>query len=172
MLVDKNLLNKGYLSLLKSLKSYKKFKQLENVMNTQKGFTLIELMIVIAIIGILAAIAIPAYTDYTVRAKVTEAVTTASSMKATVSENIMNAGGTEIDTATACNGVQLVETATKNVESSTCTDGVILVTTTEAAKSVPVTLTPTYTGGDVQWVCSTTEDAFKYVPSECRNVTA
>lgn len=142
-------------------------------MNAQKGFTLIELMIVIAIVGILAAIAIPAYSDYTARARVTEAVTTASSMKATVSENIISAGGTSINTATACNGVSTLtgtaaSPATKNVEKSTCTGGVILVTTSAAAKSVPLTLTPTYTGNGVSWVCSTTSDFTKYVPAECR----
>lgn len=59
-------------------------------MNAQKGFTLIELMIVVAIIGILAAIAIPAYQDYTKRAKVTEGLSLAASAKTAVTENASN----------------------------------------------------------------------------------
>lgn len=58
----------------------------------QKGFTLIELMIVVAIIGILAAVALPAYQDYTVRAKVTEGLIIAAGLKNIVGENA--AGGT------------------------------------------------------------------------------
>ena len=60
-------------------------------MNAQKGFTLIELMIVVAIIGILAAVAIPAYQDYTKRAKVTEGLSLAASAKTAVAENASNA---------------------------------------------------------------------------------
>ena len=58
----------------------------------QQGFTLIELMIVVAIIGILAAIAIPAYQDYTIRAKVTEGINLASSAKSSVSEYRISVG--------------------------------------------------------------------------------
>lgn len=144
-------------------------------MNAQKGFTLIELMIVVAIIGILAAIALPAYQDYTVRSRVSELAVMASGMKATVGENIANAGAIA---AGSCNGVTLITTAnaTKNTDSTTCTDttGVIGVKGTSSAKSVTLTYTPTLnaTTGVIAWSCTTASTDFKYVPAECRNTAA
>ena len=65
-------------------------KLVKNIKNNQKGFTLIELMIVVAIIGILAAVALPAYQDYTVRAKVSELILAGSSAKTSVAEAARN----------------------------------------------------------------------------------
>ncbi|GAB4358216.1 MAG: pilin [Gammaproteobacteria bacterium] len=61
-------------------------------MKKQQGFTLIELMIVVAIVGILAAIALPAYNDYTIRARVSEVLTAASSVKASMAEEYLSGG--------------------------------------------------------------------------------
>jgi len=133
----------------------------------QKGFTLIELMIVVAIIGILASIALPAYQDYTIRARVSEMAVLASSMKATIGENISNNGG--IIGVGSCLGVTDLATDTGNTLSSVCTDatGVVLMTGSAATQGTTLTYTPTVNAdGTVVWGCVGVPNRF--VPAECR----
>lgn len=136
----------------------------------QQGFTLIELMIVVAIIGILAAVALPAYQDYTTRAKVSEVVIMASPAKLAVAETSSSLGG--LSAVTASNSGYQFPGATKYVPANgvVITDGTGVVTVTSAVPNAAGTiiLTPTDVGsGQLRWVCSTTINT-KYVPSECR----
>ena len=138
--------------------------------NIQKGFTLIELMIVVAIIGILAAIAIPAYSDYTKRAKVTELVTAGSACKASVSEYFQaeQAFPADIDAA-GCSA----QSTDKIASLSLGANGVITVAAREAGAGVTgnYVLTPTEaaTGsGVLEWACDASTIEAKYLPANCR----
>ena len=124
--------------------------------NVQKGFTLIELMIVVAIIGILAAIAIPAYSDYTKRAKVTELVTAGSACKASVSEYFQAQGAFPADIDAA--GCSATSRRPRSARSrSGRRTGAITVTSRIDGASGNYILTPTETGSDsgvLEWSCT------------------
>lgn len=163
----------------------------------QKGFTLIELMIVVAIIGILAAVALPAYQDYTIRAKVTEGLVFAAELKVAVADNSANAspaatGGLFTGMATGTNalpaicsvGATCVRSApTKNIASMTGTtaNGQIIVNYTAAIApllSNQLELWPTSNSaalvagtpptGPLVWTCFT---ANKALPAGMTGVT-
>jgi type IV pilus assembly protein PilA len=131
----------------------------------QQGFTLIELMIVVAIIGILAAVALPAYQDYTVRAKVSEVMLAASSTKGAIAEWAQ----TKNALPAAADFVP-VWSATKYVSAVTW-DGA-KVSAAAVGAEIPgggnLELTPTLLGdGKVDWACTGTISA-KYLPATCK----
>lgn len=142
-------------------------------MQKQRGFTLIELMIVIAILGILLAIAIPAYSDYTVRARVGEGLSIAVPGKAAVSETRMARGSFPTNNAEA--GISSTVSSTYVTNMTIGTSGTIMITFNTAAGKVPelggsntLVFTPSFNGSAVLWECNAGSIEKRYVPARCR----
>jgi type IV pilus assembly protein PilA len=139
-------------------------------MNVQQGFTLIELMIVVAIIGILAAVALPAYQDYTVRAKVTELMLAASGARSCITEAYQSAGGSFPSSASADCAIAVIG---KVGTASIVGNSQIVITANSLASAfgtvaslVSISFTPTQASGTLTWVC--TGATPKYLPQSCR----
>lgn len=152
----------------------------------QQGFTLIELMIVVAIVGILAAIAIPAYQDYTKRARVTEGLALADAAKTAVTEyyssnNAFNSSGTApyntsygLSSATAISGSSVSQVAVlasgviQITYNSTVQNGALLNLEPNVSNAGSITWNCTYKGS-VSAITATNQLSANWVPSNCRN---
>jgi type IV pilus assembly protein PilA len=147
----------------------------------QKGFTLIELMIVVAIIGILAAVALPAYQDYTVRAKVSEIILAGSSGKTSIAEAVQANGGFPVTASSpvATQASKFVAAVTYTMGADSTTGTIVAVATSAEPKlsGTGVRFSGTASAnGQVAWVCGPAAVAgsvtvvmdTKYLPASCK----
>lgn len=163
----------------------------------QKGFTLIELMIVVAIIGILAALAVPAYQDYTVRARVSDGLALAVSAKTAVTENVAQGlpfrfGWTQPSATANVSSVAISETTGAITITYTAAGGgllgaTLIITPLDGSAATGVALSGNATSsviptqGTITWVCKATGSTnsntaalagtlqAKYTPASCRS---
>jgi type IV pilus assembly protein PilA len=155
--------------------------------NLQKGFTLIELMIVVAIIGILAAVALPAYQDYTKKAKMSEVILAASGCRTTITEVYQSGSASSAPGANNW-GCESASATSKYVASvATSADGRVTVTATgfndtnidgqvvilEPRNATGTALTAAAMPVQVnQWACGTTTSntVLKFLPGSCKTL--
>jgi type IV pilus assembly protein PilA len=137
----------------------------------QQGFTLIELMIVVAIIGILAAVALPAYQDYTIRARVSEGMVMAAEAKTAVAETAVS-NGVLVGALGAGDTGYVSKTSPYVASIGVDAGGVITITTqaTGATEQPIIVLTPSQAALEdpITWACTFTAGEAKHVPANCR----
>ncbi len=152
------------------------------VMRLQRGFTLIELMIVVAIVGILVAVALPAFQDYSTRAKVTEVIGFNAAYKNTVADCLFASGGntaacdsnTELGLSSSVNS-NLVNSITLSAGSVA---GTVLISTVfqgtgSALDGETLGFLGSYSTQGITWACGVDQTAlYRFIPQNCRNSSA